>query len=179
MIDMENNLKDLERTIGIAEKRLGRKKEKKEEEKRLVDLADRRFWEQEDEKLKVKLELTKDIFEWGKNFSQSSLYKRLTTLAAENSGISIWGYSSFWRHKRDGKDQRRIAQLDLKEGGTFFYSGWYKWMGCGPKMTFKNPEEMAKRLTYDYLNELHKFIKSGKGYECIKGRLQRELDTWT
>ena len=91
----------------------------------------------------------------------------------------MWGYESFWGHKRDGKGWGRIARLELRKGNTFFYSGWYKWMNCGPKITFKNPEEMAKRLTYDYLNEFHKFIKSGKVYEYIKGKLQRELDTWT
>jgi len=37
-------------------------------------------------------------------------------------------------------------------------------MPSGPALTFEAPEEMAKKLTYNYLEKLYQFIKSGEIY---------------
>lgn len=172
-MDVKDGLKLLEEAIERTEENKRRREKEGEERARLKELEEERSREEENKKLKVKLEMAEEIFRWGKEFSQSDLYKRLRNVSI---GSPVC-YTSFWGHRRDGRAFGCISNLWLEEGGTFFYRTRYKWMNGGGGIqptTFEKPEEMAETLTYDYLKELYDCIESGEIYQRIGQELERD-----
>lgn len=170
-MDEKRVLKDLEEVVERVEERRRRDERQSEMRRKQTEKEEEMFWEEESRKMKEKLEMTEEIFRWGREFSQSDLYKRLDAL-----GYGLTSYRSFWGHRRNGRNFGCNSELHLMKDGTFFYTTTYKWMNGGgiPAVTFERPEEMAERLTYDYIKELYERIKSGEIYERILQKLVKE-----
>jgi len=141
-MDAKDDLKGLEEAIERAEEEHRRRENEREERARLNELEKKRSREEENEKLKVKLEMAEEIFRWGKEFSQSDLYKRLVAL---HCGSAC--YSSFWGHSKNGRAFGCYSSLSLKEDGTFYYSTRYKWMNGGAynRQPLKSREKWLRR----------------------------------
>ena len=171
-MEMAEKLGGLKKSIESAERRKAEEKRRELAREEREESANRKFWGEEGKKLDEKLKLAEDIFRWGRGFSRSEEYRRLLDILSDDS---LWFYGGGWGHERSG-DNGRWSRLYLRRDGTLYYWAGYKWMPCGPEWIFRTPRELAKRLTKNYLKELHRFIATGRVYERLREEVSEALD---
>lgn len=166
---MTEKLRTLNRAIKSAEKKIAEEKREAEEVRKKEERADREFWQGERRNMGEKLRLAEDIIRWSRKFCRSEEYRRLRRIDFSDY---LTFYCSWWGHKREGRGFGCVSQLYLRKDGTFYYSTRYKWFPYPYKRTFKTARELAKRLTRDYLKELHQFIATGRVYEKLRKKVE-------
>lgn len=131
-------------------KRLNQAKEEKEYQERLDE-----YKEYEKSKLKFKIEICKKIFAWKNEFLRTKEGTRI--FKKENKHLLVYGGK--WAHgvprfSGDGCWSRIYFNKNNIE-----YRSGYK-CGSYPSLHFTKPEEMAKKLDYDYLKKFSDDIQS-------------------
>src|SRR3989344_5775396 len=139
----KNRLKRKEER-GKAEK-FREKKEDEAERKRLKCYA-----KKEDKNLDAKIEICRKVFSFRKKFLETPEGKMLF----KKSGSDLWVFAGNWGHKlHDKGDEAAQSRIYFTSNGISYSASW-KWMGSLASFSFKEPEEMARNLSLDYLKEM-------------------------
>ena len=125
------------------------------EEEKKVKEEWKKYKKNEQKRLKEKIEICKIIFNWKEEFLKTPEGASLFLKSEEH----LWAFGGNYAHKIGGHGCWSRIYFEPK---TIDYHRGYKWLGGGRKYSFTNPEEMAKRLSYDYLKEFLGEIKSKK-----------------
>ena len=181
---MTEKLRGLNRAIKSAEKRIAKEKRREEGETKTFEKAVRKFWQGREKRPSNKLELAKEIFRWGKEFSRSEEYRRLINLDRHLSeALTFWGNNSLWIYGEpwgggeDEESSKRRFNLYLDEDGTITYC--FPSHGIGGSGTgvsgLETPRELADELSMEHLKRLFAFIATGRGYEELRKNLKEAL----
>jgi len=140
------------------------KKEERERKERLHEIKEEKKEKQKTNKHNEKevtlylekLELSKRIFQWTKE-GKKIIKDAIGDLSLYHGG---WGHCSpsqihpgCW------------AAFILENNGTISYRAGYKWMGFRAYYDLKKPEEIAKKLNFDYLEKIWHHLNTGKVFK--------------
>lgn len=103
--------------------------------------------------------LSGEIFTWAKEFARSPEYKRARGFLERDLEI----FSGEWGHELS--QFSGWSEINLVPDGTLVYEYGHKWV-CR-SFAIASPEELAKKLSYAYLKELHAFVHSDKVWRRI------------
>ncbi len=114
-----------------------------------------------------KTEIYKKILVWKNNFVKTKQFKSLFT-EDEDDIIIYWGG---WGHKQPSYGGYGCwSRIYLEKSGRLRYWAGYKWMATGPD--FGLDQKTFQKLSYDFLDKLHKNIDSGEVYKTIARELK-------
>lgn len=143
----------------------------------------------EDKFLPEKIKMSKEIFEWANEFAKSGEYKKIIQLANEHfyhiygltdlvgRGVQIYAINE-WGHTTEYKEYGLRSHLyhsylHVKPDGSIQYISYYKYIGV-ENFSMEKPEELAKKLSRAYIEDVYKNIKSGGILERIIKILEEE-----
>ena len=122
-----------------------------------------------------RLEIAQKIFQWVNNFIKTELYLDLI----KTKPVGLFGYRfglqlyrSGWGHNGTTTFGRGYNSIIYYENDLLIYRATYKWMGETEHRALPNPQQMAKYLHLDYLNEFWKCLESGVIYQYIQNNLK-------
>ncbi len=147
------------------------KREKREKAERIRDVKEKRkvnailkeYQEEEDIKIEAKTDLCKKIFGFKEKFLETPEGKKLF----KKKSSYLLFFIGNWGHKpHDKSDEAAVSMIYFTDSGIHYDANW-KWMGPLASFDFKEPDEMAKRLGFDYLKELLSEIESEKIFKGI------------
>lgn len=156
--------------------------QKYETQKRIADDKRRQYELAKKQKIKAllaeeakllpeKIALYKEILAWRDGFVKTEQFKRaFNALSSCTIFGSNWGHIKLQEFGSGGCWSR----LDMDKSGALGYGAGFKWMGTGPRFPLKRNPETAKKLTYNYLKELHNAINTGKIYARIAKELSED-----
>jgi hypothetical protein len=154
---------------------LSARNEARLENQQALDRKERAFFQTELRQYAQKLELSREIFqECGKLLQDSDLQGWLIAVARQNPIVSSSGLfinGSRWAHKHDSGGDGCWARLYVKNHDgkpVLRYWAGYKWQPTGPDYSITGPEELAEKLSYDYLKELRDSLRNGTVYRTIR-----------
>lgn len=148
--------------------------EKREEKGKKERLKERQTEKQYQQKLKKhqedeqasfnsKMENCNKIFAWKKEFLKSEEGERVF----KKSGKNLWVFIGNWGHEVPRYGGNGCwARLYFNQRAIEYWAG-YKWVGGGPRFNFTKPGEMAKKLSYDYIQKFLTEIETGKVFKTI------------
>lgn len=177
---MSEETESLEESIEEFRAEIEEEEKEAEERARREEREKEEFWENERERQEEKEGLAEEILDWCEKFANSEKFRKLVGIDSPKAqaGISglksgtVWIYTGGWGHEREDDGFGRWARLNLRDDGSLLYTVGYKWMCPIDKMEFETAEEMAEKLTKEYLEELREYLLSGDVYD----RLQECLD---
>ena len=114
-----------------------------------------------------KLELTEKIFTWKDEFLKTEEGQKLF----QRGHGMVWVYFGKWGHELPYYNDYGCHSRIYFSKENISYSAGYKWFPAEPKIIFKQTEEMAEKLNYDYLDKLLDHLESGKVWGWLEKKL--------
>ena len=164
---MKMSIENLNKTIKKYETKKDARIRQEEKEDRIEREKERKYKENEKQLAGEKAQAYKKILVWRDDFVKTKQFKKIFT-EDEDDVIIYWGG---WGHKDPSYGGHGCwSRVYLEKSGKLRYWAGYKWMATGPE--FGLDQKTFQKLSYDYLNKLHKDIESVGVYKTIAQELK-------
>ncbi len=164
--------------VAEQEKKAQEEQRAREQEQMVADRARERLMAYENAHWVEKLRLSRAIFEWGEQFRQTDAYARIVEL--DRFGMNgIWLCGGGHGHLvsiEKTEPYARWSRFYLQLGSvlSYFYWAGCKWMAGIRRVTYTDPEQLAKEISYWYLQDVHGKIVDDGIYKTIARQLEKK-----
>jgi len=164
------SLENLNREIDSYKAKKHARTMQEQRERKKEQEENRDFESKEKKLLGKKLQIYNEIAAWRNKFVKANA--SLMSLLDEDEIIIYYGN---WGHERPAYSSYGCwSRVYLEKSGKLRYWAGYKWMPSGPE--FNLNQQIVSRLSYDYLNKLHRHVITGQVYKTIKQEIKERED---